>query len=225
MNAKNPFSRSVPRRILVAVCAIAALVVGAFSALGASKPRTAPPRSQKTPAEASRSRARSAETADGASRYGLLRRAPSTGDGLGRYARGGLADPNFVPSGGVDPQQAHLASTPAAGWKVWVGDDSKHVCLFFLPPGALGAGVSCAPSAELADGDVQLTQTGAGTDPTVTIVGLVPDGVDGVTVHDGTGRKQVQVHDNVFVAVTDKHVTSYGYAAPDGDHQVVVHSG
>jgi hypothetical protein len=209
------FDKHVSARAILVITAVACATTGAFVARGDSG--TATPVDHDSPARSQRSVVAAAPVGSrlpssaATERIALLRRAQSANDGLGRFTPSGRAAQSF----GVDTGQARLARTPDSEWKVWLVSDERVACVFYAQPGSPTAGGGCGPVAEAATRGMGFTHTGAGRDPVVTVVGVVPDGVDRATLVGGAAPQRVDVTDNVFVTTADPDTTAYRFV--DGD--------
>jgi hypothetical protein len=153
------------------------------------------------------------------SHIGLLR---GKAEGLGSFGRGELSSPGYKQMMRVDPANAHRADTGSSPWKVWLAASGENACMYFTLPGSSIASVACGPASEVTGGRMAITHTGSGDHPSVTVIGVVPDGVSSVAVRTNGGAKSTSVTDNVFVASTDDSAKSFSYDAPDGRHTVPV---
>jgi hypothetical protein len=136
--------------------------------------------------------------------------------GLGSFAKGTSASGAFIKQSGIAPEDVHRAAVSATGWKMWLGVSDKAACLYYAPPGADGPGVVCAPVADAAAGRLAVTVTGAGKNPSVTVLGVVPDGIQRVSVAAKAGRTVSDVANNAFIVTTDATATDYAFVRPDG---------
>jgi hypothetical protein len=115
----------------------------------------------------------------------------------------------------VNPAAAHLAST-RTDEQVWLAAGKTSYCLY-VQVRSTGQGTqACGDLADALDGKAAVTMTGAGKDPLVRVIGVVPDGVRSVRVASDSGTKAVAVVDNVFVVHTDASAGSVSFALGDG---------
>jgi hypothetical protein len=156
---------------------------------------------------------------DADSHVGLLR---GNAEGLGSFGRGELSSPGYKQMMRVDPANAQKADTGSSPWKVWLAATGENACMYFTLPGSSVASVACGPASEVAGGRMAITHTGSGDHPSVTVIGIVPDGISSVAVSTHGGVESASVKDNVFVATTDDTAKSYSYDAPNGRHTVPI---
>lgn len=115
---------------------------------------------------------------------------------------------------GVNPDLSRRATGNATN-SVYVVPANGHVCLSVTINE--GARLSCTPSGRIAAGIV-----GGGTigisDELIAVYGIVPDGVDSVTVHARGLDRGVDVESNVYYAVVpaDTPLQSLSYSGPSG---------
>jgi hypothetical protein len=133
----------------------------------------------------------------------VLGRAQTAADRLGDHDQGAL-------SGHFYADQTHLGAKPAprsgtaraADSDIYVaGGLGDTVCVLILPPGADGPTGEClAPRLAEAGRLVMTLEHGGGEE--VEIAGVMPDGVDRVTVTLASGaRVELPVQDNLYSAL------------------------
>jgi hypothetical protein len=146
-----------------------------------------------------------ATRADVSGEFGVLRRAPRSGDAMPPAVRRMFE--TMAASEGLDLDAAR-AAMPGGRGNIWVLPGKDKVCLA-IPDPVDGFGVNCRDAASVAAGELWVGLVGlpgqqAG-DARVAV--LVPDGTDTVTTVERSGdRTALQVSGNVaFADVTDSH--------------------
>ena len=115
----------------------------------------------------------------------------------------------------VNPAAAQLAAT-RTDEQVWLAAGKTSYCLYVQVRSTGQGAQACGDLADAIDGNAAVTMTGAGKDPLVRVIGVVPDGVRSVRVTADRGAKAIAVVDNVFVAHTDASARSVSFALGDG---------
>ncbi|HEV7807989.1 MAG TPA: hypothetical protein VGO80_19385 [Solirubrobacteraceae bacterium] len=115
----------------------------------------------------------------------------------------------------VSPAAAHLAST-RTDEQVWLAAGKTSYCLYVQVRSTGQGAQACGDLADAIDGNAALTMTGAGKDPLVRVIGVVPDGVKSVRVASDRGSTAIAVVDNVFVAHTDASAGAVSFVLGDG---------
>jgi hypothetical protein len=193
-------------RLLVLGLIGTALLTGAASGCGQSADS-----SPSAPAATADSEAKRA--------FGVLRRARRAEDEMGPAARGVTDEGSLGRHHNVDPAEARRVA-PAARTKVWVAPGDGSICLLNLPSGADGAATSCTPVDDAENGEGVVTVSYSKDQ--VDIFGIVPDGVDTVTLElaDGTTQR-LRVRDNVYFASAAAPSKTITFEDPAGKRRVV----
>lgn len=164
---------------------------------------------------------RSPEAEQGAGlegRFSVLAKPASDRSALGAAAE-------YTHSADVMRAQA-IPLTPAgrameSQWQAWIapGAAPGEICVLAIEPPAVGAGAGCDPLANAAEGKLTMT-FGSLQDGPVVVLGVMPDGVDEVTLtmEDGSSR-QLRVVDNAYRADVTAPTRSISFTLP-GDRQL-----
>jgi hypothetical protein len=124
---------------------------------------------------------------------------------------------------GMNPALSRLAIGQAMN-SVYVIPANGHVCVG-LTVGE-GIGMTCTPTADLADAKASPV-AGTVDGGAIAIFGLVPDGVESVTVDAGaSGASEVETTNNAYYTVVEAGTVlrSVSYTGPDGQVDWPIHS-
>ncbi len=149
--------------------------------------------------------------ASAANALSILRRVRAGGDAMPAELATRIGDDHLY---GVNPDLARLASGSISN-SLFVLPGRGYVCAS-LTVGD-GATLSCNPTSDLAAGQASpATVTLVGGD--IGIYGLVPDGVDAVTVTTGSGSERALVTGNAYFAVAQEGtpLRTVSYDGPNG---------
>ncbi len=191
------------RYLPVALIAMALLAIGAVGAI-ADRDESNPPGADQLQITAIESDARQS--------MAVLREKRSAGDAL-RSDLAGRMDRRA--SFGLNPALSRLAIKNATH-SVYVIPARQHVCLALTDP--VGAGLICPPTDDVVKGNVGAATAGVEAGG-VAIFGIVPDGVDAVSVQTGDSESiDVVTEANAYYTVTPSGtpLRSVSYVGPSG---------
>lgn len=196
--------------VCVAACLGAGGVVAGAGAEGDSDPAPAP-----EPAAAEVAPVKSIEP-EQAEQIEELRRDRSTDDALPSRWREAMTDEDD--GSGQFGANPILSRRTAPG--VWIVPGDEHVCVANATPDDGGLGVSCATPEDVERGLLAPTDVDANGNGVVT--GVLPDGVDHVTVvnQDGSTR-DVPVDRNTYRAAIDADLKEVRFTDAEGGRHVL----
>jgi hypothetical protein len=144
---------------------------------------------------------------------GQLRRDRTTDDALPSAARDELANEGADDHWGANP---YLSRRTAPG--VWIVPGDGYVCVANTPPSGGGVGFGCATTEDVGRG--LLAPSDVDADGNGVLTGVLPDGVDHVTLVDRDGStRDVDVDRNTYRAEIDANLKEVRFTGPDGvDH-------
>jgi hypothetical protein len=153
-----------------------------------------------------------------ANTFAVLARPTGAGDAVPSVETQGLTSGSFTSYFGANLLLARRASGFANGG-AWVVPGNSAVCLIADPAYAngvtdasLAGAAACASDSRAASGGLEFTAGSIRDAGVQTIAGLVPNGVDAVTVHLAGGSVISEtVHDNVYMGTVVGDVSSVTY--------------
>jgi hypothetical protein len=208
--------RSIRRRsaaVLAGLLGASAAVSGLALAVGGGPGAPVPPTQF---AAGQRAALATTPSAAGLGTLGVLRRAQTTADAVPSGVTAGLTEGVFSGAFGANVALARRVGGLTAG-SAWVVPGDGSVCLIAASAGDPNGGATCASSAIVAAGGLEM-EAGTHRAPGVVFVaGVAPDGVSQVTLHLSGGASQtLTVRDNVYMAEVHGAVaaTTFAGAAP-----------
>jgi len=152
-----------------------------------------------------------AAAADQVATFAVLRRSRAATDALpAAMLAPGLTGGRDVETFGTNVNLARRATGLTAG-AAWIIPGATGMCLAAEAGTAADApsGASCGDSAIAESGRMYVEAHGPAAASADFVAGLVPDGVDAVTITLANGTSErVAVHDNVYTAATDAAIRS-----------------
>lgn len=167
--------------------------------------------------------------------FAVLKRAQTALDSLFRRNGGAMSTEYYDDQAHAAQRVAPLRGVgrPTDSSIYIAGGPDQKVCLLELPPGADGPGGECNSAAVAQQGMAILTQEraapdadGVGVGGGVDIMGIVPDGVDSVTVKLGNGdTSTLPVSGNLYSANMPSATSSVTFTDQSGTHTIDAPSG
>lgn len=150
------------------------------------------------------------------SRFGVFKAAQRPADQLGNRDQGALATHFFADQTHLAAKQDVLSGVgaPTPDDIYVAGGQGDLVCVLYLPRDAEGPGGECVSPEDAAAGRSAFTvEQGRGAE----VFGLVPDGVDSVTVTLANGDTvKAPVQDNVYSVLVPTPSAKVTFKGPDG---------
>jgi hypothetical protein len=158
-----------------------------------------------------------------AQHFGVLRRAMRGSDAVPAKIKSGLAAAEDLEQNtdGFNIAQARKVADGS-----WIAPGYGAICKVDADPNGLayGFGVSCADDDDAMDGRLVSTYFGEGKrGGETTIVGVVPNGVDQVTItRDDGGKQTADVIENAYTVSSVMDPVSVSFTDADGSHKVAL---
>ncbi len=207
-------SRSVVVGIVAAIVSL--LCVAAVMAFGPSQGTSSGPLRADASAVI--------DTADAGAledRFAVLSTPPQQESPLGAAAEHAhFADPARA----VPIEAAADAPAFADDWQAWIapGSDPGDICLLSMQPPAIGPGGGCQ-TLEFAAQGLLIVAAGNADEGKVEVLGVMPDGVDHVTLTmaDGSSRR-IPVRDNAYRADVTEATASVSFTLPGSSEPTTI---